>query len=201
MKKLFIYLVGVIFLFASCQSDVLESDDSLLLENDLILMKALEAYKNYKSTTPWSTTSKSPNANQVTKKWTMKYSRGTVSVVPNPGDCSDFDPPLQFLIEGDGLGSLFGRFTLINTACFNPETGEFLTDLLGIITTAKGDKLYYQLEYVTPDLENEGFFTYHWKITGGSEGGRFERASGWLEIYGDSRPVEFRFIGWGEITY
>ncbi|MDH3698814.1 MAG: hypothetical protein OEQ81_09125, partial [Flavobacteriaceae bacterium] len=174
MKKLFFYVLGALFLFASCQSDELDRDEAIVLENDVILMQALNALNNYKSTTPWSTTSKSPNANQVTKNWTMKYSRGTVSFVPN----SDCDPSLQFLIEGDGLGSLFGRFSLINTACFDPTTGEFLTDLLGIITTAKGDELYYVFVANTPDPDNEGFVTLRANITGGSEGGRFERASG-----------------------
>ncbi len=198
MKKLFFYVLGALFLFASCQSDELDNDEALVLENDVILMKAIDAYNNYQSKTDWSQASKSPKANQVTKKWTMKYTRGTVNVVPN----IDCDPNLLFLIEGDGLGSLFGRFTFIDTACFDPVTGEFLTPLLGVITTAAGDQLYFELVSITPDPPpNENIATLYWIITGGSEGGRFERASGSIYIYGDNTVEEFTSVGWGEITY
>jgi hypothetical protein len=200
MKNLILLLAGAIFLFASCQSDELDSDDALAQENDVILMKALKAYNTHQSTTDWSQTSKSPNANQVTRKWTMHYSTGTVAVVPNPDACGDFDPPLEFQVDGYGRGSLFGNFTFTNRACFDPAAGVFLTDLLGVGTTAAGDQWYFVRVSVTPDPDNPGFTTQRWKITGGSEGGRFERAEGWLEIYGDGSPGSF-FVGWGEFKY
>jgi hypothetical protein len=201
MKKLFFYVLGALFLFASCQSDELESD-ALVQENDVILMKAIEAYSNYQSKTDWSQASKSPNANQVTKKWTMHYSTGTVAVVPNPDACGDFDAPnLELQIDGYGRGSLFGNFTFTNRACFDPELG-FLSDLLGVGTTAAGDQFYFVLESSIPDPEpNDNFVTQRWNIRGGSEGGRFERASGWLEIYGDNTQSGSVFVGWGEFTY
>jgi len=200
MKKLLMYVLGALFLFASCQSDELQNDE-LVQTDDAILMKAMEAYKTYQSKTDWSKTSKSPKANQVTRKWTMHYSTGTVAVVPNPDACGDFgEPYLELQIDGYGRGSLFGNFTFTNRACLDPISGEFLTDLLGVGTTAAGDQWYFAEESVTLDPDNPGFYTQRWIITGGSEGGRFERASGWLEIYGDASPDSF-FVGWGEFTY
>lgn len=204
MKKLFMYVVGAIFLFASCQSDELQSDEALVMENDAILLKAMEAYNTYQSKTDWSQASKSPKANQVTRKWTMHYSTGTVAVVPNPDACGEFDAPnLELQIDGYGRGSLFGNFTFTNRACLDPNSGLFLTDLLGVGTTAAGDQWNFVRVSVTPDEDNPPFTTQRWNITGGSEGGRFERASGWLEIYGDptgATPGSV-FVGWGEFTY
>ena len=199
MKKLILYLVGAIFLFASCQSDELESDDALVQENDILLMQALEAYSRYPSNTDWSKALKSPNANQVTKKWTMHYSTGDVAIVPNAGGCS----PFEFQVDGYGRGSLFGNFTFTNRACFDSSLlpgNPFTSTMLGVGTTAAGDQWYFERVGVTPDPDNPGYTTQRWIITGGSEGGRFERASGWLEIYGDGSPGSY-FVGWGEFVY
>lgn len=199
MKKLILYVVGALFLFASCQSDELESDDALAQENEVLLMKAVEAYNTYPGTTDWSQAAKSPNANQVTKKWTMHYSTGTVAVVPNAGGCS----PTEFQVDGWGRGSLFGNFTFTNRACFDESLlpgNPFTSPMLGVGTAAAGDQWYFVRVGVTPDPDNPGFSTQRWNITGGSEGGRFENASGWLEIYGDGSPGSY-FVGWGEFIY
>ena len=195
------YILAAFFIFVSCQSDQLESDESLIQENEVVLKKAMEALMNYNGPEYSVTDRNNPNANQVTRQWRMKYSRGTINVVPNPGDCGDYDPPLQFLIEGDGLASHVGRFTFTNTACFNPDQG-FLTPLMGVLTAAAGDQLYFVLNYVEPDPDNENYSTRYWDIIGGSEGGRFEDASGWIALYGDGTTNPFdNFTGWGEWTY
>lgn len=201
MKKILLYAIGALFLLVSCQSDQLESDDVLIQDNEMILEKAMESLMNYSSPANSVRVRNNPNANQVTRQWRMWFSRGTLSVVPNPGDCGDYDPPLQFLIEGDGLATHVGRFTFTNTACFDPDQG-FLTPLLGVLTASAGDQLYFVLTEVVPDPDNENFATRYWDIIGGSEGGRFEDASGWLALYGDSTTNPFdNFIGWGEWTY
>ncbi len=196
MKKFLLYLAGALFLFVSCQSDELITDP--VQDQDALLMKALEAYSTYQSKTNWSQTSKSPNANQVTRQWTMHYSTGEVAFVPNPDACPD--TPLEFQVDGYGRGSLFGNFTFTNRACFDFAVG-YTTDLVGVGTAAAGDQWYFVRESVTPDPENPGFTTQYWVITGGSEGGRFENASGWLEIYGDTSQSGSFFVGWGEFTY
>ena len=40
MKKFILYVAGAVFLFASCQSDELESDDLLVQDYDALMMQA-----------------------------------------------------------------------------------------------------------------------------------------------------------------
>jgi|GEM_PF-2326623 len=198
MKKLFMYVVGAILLFASCQSDELQSDEALVMENDVILMKAIESFKNYKSTKQSSTiASKSDNANRVTKEMVIKYSRGNIDVVLNTDACGDNNPPLQFVLNGGGIASLIGQYTVLNIACIGQDG---LEDLMGIITAANGDEIYTELIQTIPDEDKEDFHTLEYKIIGGS--GRFEGAEGKLYIYGEivlSGPYEA--VGWATITY
>jgi len=203
MKNLVLYVLGALFLFASCQSDELQSDDALAQENDVLLMKAINAYNTYQSKTDWSKVAKSPNANQVTKKFTMHYSRGTVAVNPNPDACGGYNPPLELQIDGYGRGSLIGNFTFTNRACFDPSAnngaGGLLTDLLGVTTTASGDQFYFTRESTYPDPDDPVYTIQHWYITGGS--GRFEDASGEIYLRGNQNLPDPIFTGWGEITY
>lgn len=203
------FMVGALFLLASCQSDGLESEDTLIQENDVVLMRALESLGTYESTVQFPMVSKSTNANQVTKKWKMLYSRGTVGVMvnsdpylagsPNSG-CEGYGG-LQFVVNGGGIASHIGKFSVMNLACVD-GIGNLVTPLYGWITTANGDVISTMLLYVIPDLNSPGYFTYHYMVMGGSEGGRFENASGWLEIYGASSQQGFEFVGvGGELTY
>lgn len=217
MKKLILYAVGAIFLFVSCQNDELESDDSLVQDYDALMMQAKEAYKNYqsKTKTDWSQTSKSINANQVAREWTMKYSYATrFAFVPNTDDCAGFgSPTLELQIDGYGLGSLFGNFTFINRQCFpwdgisEGPTGPPLEAMRGVGTAANGDQWYFNRVYNEP-CGDEGYFLQVWTIDGGSEGGRFERADGWLWLYGNptsgdpSDPdTQEPFVGGGTFIY
>lgn len=193
------YVLGAIFLFASCQSDELQSDEVLVMNNDVILMKAIESFKNYKSTKQSSTTAyKSDNANRVTKEMVIKYSRGNIDVVVNPDACGANNPPLQFVLNGGGIASLIGQYTVLNIACIGPDGLE--DPLLGFITAANGDEIYTELFQTIPDDDKEDFATLDYDIIGGS--GRFEGATGKLYIYGEivlSGPYEA--VGWATITY
>ena len=211
MKNFILYALGALFLFATCQPDELQSDE-LVQTDDAILLKVTEAYENYKSNnkTDRSQTAKSPKANQVARKWTMKYSYGTrFDFVPNAGDCADFDgPTIELQIDGYGQGSLFGNFTFINRLCFPGAPGvpvpvgpPLEEEMRGIGTTAAGDQWYFFRTKVTQDPDNLGYAAQLWRIEGGSEGGRFERASGWLEIYGNPDLPDTPFVGEGVFIY
>ena len=200
-------MVGTVFLLASCQSDQLESDDALVQDNDKVLVKAMESLGNYESTANFSEVSKSVNANQVTRPFKILYSRGSIGVMPNSdpytngpdSGCEGFGD-LQFMVEGGGIASLIGKFSVLNLSCVDVD-GNFVSPLLGWITAANGDVLHTMVVGVTPDLDNPGFATYRYMVIGGSEGGRFENASGWIEIYGDTTANPFDLVGWGELTY
>lgn len=207
MKKLMLLVAGAIFLFASCQPDELASDDALLQENDELLMKAINAYNTHQSKTDWSKAVKNPNAYQVTKKWTMRYSKGSrFEVVPNPDACGDFSfPYLELQIDGYGQGSLFGNFTFTNRGCFDPAAnggaGGLVSDLLGVVTTAAGDQFYFTRQAVYPDPDDPLFTIQYWTINGGSEGGRFEYASGELYLRGNQNLPDPVFTGWGTFIF
>jgi hypothetical protein len=178
-----------------------------LQTDDLIQMKAMDVYKNYQGTTNWSQPAKSPRANQVARKWTMKYSYATrIDFAPNPDACGDFGvPTLEFQVDGYGLASHMGNFTFINRACFELDDKGIptrpLEALRGVGTTAAGDQWYFVRESSDEDPPGSGYFLQKWKVTGGSEGGRFEYASGELYLYGNPDLPEEPFVGWGEFVY
>lgn len=223
MKNLVLYVLGALFLFASCQTDELESDDLLVQDYDALMMQAKEAYKNYqsKTKTDWSQTSKSINANQVAREWTMKYSYATrLEFVPNTDACAGFgSPTLELQIDGYGLGSLFGNFTFINRQCFpwdgetegptGPRpTGPPFEAMRGVGTAANGDQWYFNQVLNEEYPPDSGYYLQVWTIDEGSEGGRFERADGELWLYGNpdsgdpSDPTtQEPFVGGGTFIY
>lgn len=185
MKTLIFYLVGAIFLFASCQSDLIESDDAFLDE-----------------------ASKSPNAKKVEKEMTIMSYQGDIWVAPFEVDCTYPVPPgnipLQFNQKGSGIASHLGQYTFMNTACI----GEFgLENFKGVMTAANGDEIYYDSPLIAcdetpfpPCLGEDEYATFTYTISGGT--GRFEEATGTITIRGifvDEGP--FEATGSAVITY
>ena len=188
MKKLIFYLVGAIFLFASCQSDLLENDDAFLNE-------AL----------------KSPNAKPVTKEMTIMSYEGFIVISPifnpTPDDCNIVLPgedfPLYFEQTGSGVASHIGQYTFVNTACLGLDG---LEEFEGVITASNGDEIHYGLDKIECVNNPSSNFcpyepaTFTYLIDGGT--GRFEEASGTLIINGLFVPDgKFEATGYAEITY
>jgi len=202
MKKYLLVLTGVIFLFASCAKGNLE-DEMLQTQNDKeTLIKTLNSLNSYVPSQMNPSFAKSPNANAVTKTIVFHPSTGTFGVVPNPGDCPDFNPPLQMVIAGGGTATHIGKYTVENLACVD-ELGNFLSPVLGFITAANGDVIYTQMGMPYPDLDNPPNLYYPYTILGGSMGGRFEHAMGSILMYGavDYETGTWTLSGEGEITY
>ena len=202
MKKLFIYVVGALFLFTSCESENLEYEEVLVQENDVILMQPVKSFNNQDLSLKSSLATKNFNANRVTKDLIFKYFGGTFRVVPIPGNCGAFIPPLQFTVEGEGIASHIGRYTAQNFTCVAPD-GSFLSPLYGFITAANGNIINAELNESYPDVENPPFVYYQYDIIEGSEGGRFEGVTGYITLYGivDQNQGIFDFEGWRQITY
>jgi hypothetical protein len=146
--------------------------------------------------------SKSLNSMAVTKTIVFQPSTGTFGVIANPGYCSDFNPPLQMVIEGGGIASHIGRYSVENLACVDMN-GNFLSPVLGFITAANGDVIFTQMGAPYPDLDNAPNFFYPYTVIGGSTGGRFEDATGSITMYGvvDYVTGTWMLSGEGEITY
>ena len=83
MKKLFYIVVGAIFLFASCQSDLIENDDSILNQ----VSKSDNVMKVNKE------------INKVKKEITFMSYEGIIEFIPNQGDCA-----VQFMQTGGFQG-------------------------------------------------------------------------------------------------
>ena len=72
---------------------------------------------------------------------------------------------------------------------------------MGVLTTAAGDQFYFVRQSTYPDPDDPLFTIQYWIIDGGSEGGRFETASGEIFLRGNQNLPDPVFTGWGEITY
>jgi len=196
-------LFGALLLLASCQTEELESDQALVQNDDMVLSQTLESFNNYRAPGNNPMASKNNNANRVTKDIDFHYSRGTFSIEVNPDACSTFfNPPLQFVVSGNGIATHIGRFSVENFACVNTE-GDILSDMYGFITAANGDVIHTVVVGSYPDTDNPPNVYYEYAIIGGSEGGRFDGADGHITMYGiiDYETGTFDLVGWGAITY
>lgn len=202
MKKYLILLVGVVLMIASCNRDNLDNEFPLSQNKEETLKKTVLNFNTYAPVETPAVSSKSDNANLVTKKIVFYPSSGTFGVVVNPGYCPDLDPPLQMVIAGGGNATHLGTYTVENLACVDVD-GNFLSPILGFITAANGDVIYTQMGAPYPDLDNPPNLYYPYVILGGSAGGRFDGATGSITMYGtvDYATGTWTLSGEGEITY
>jgi len=202
MKKYLIILAGAVFIFASCAKDNMENDFPMTQNEEVTLMKTINNFNSYVPVALPNISSKSPNGNKVTKNIVFQPSSGTFAVIPNPGYCPDLDPPLQMVIEGGGIATHLGQYTVENLACVDVN-GDFLSPVLGFITASNGDVIHTVLGAPYPDLDNPPNLYYPYTILGGSSEGRFEGATGYITMYGNVDYTNGTWIlsGEGEITY
>lgn len=120
---------------------------------------------------------------------TFKQSSGTMEVIP----CSDCPTGFQFYISGTGIATHLGNFTVVNTVCFDPVTGEFSGDWLGFITAANGDQLHTQMVYGPYFPEGpEGPTYYDYDVQEGT--GRFEDVTG-------GNFITYGYADWDNMTW
>lgn len=202
MKNYLLILVAFAFSFASCTKSDLRDEFPQNQIKEETLMKTANNFNTHVPAKVPAMYSKNTNASTVTKKIVFYPSTGTFSVIPNPGYCPDFDPPLQMVIAGGGNATHIGKYTVENLACVSVD-GAFLSPVLGFITAANGDVIYTELGAPYPDPENPSNLFYPYTIIGGSTGGRFDGATGFITMYGsvDYNTGTWMLSGEGEITY
>ncbi len=202
MRATLMLLTGVFLLMVSCQKEDLAGEQAYLENYDMVLSQAMDSFNDYSAPFEVPNQAKNQNANRVEKDLVFKYSRGEFGIVPNPGGCGDYSPPLQLVIEGGGIATHIGKFTVLNNACVGVD-GTFLTPVYGFITAANGDVIYTVVTDSYPDMDNPPNVYYEYLIIGGSIGGRFEGATGHITMYGitDEETGLFDLVGWGKITY
>jgi len=97
--------------------------------------------------------------------------------------------PAPLLLEsdaGDGTATHTGRYTIVNSHCLNPSTGE-LTDGSFLKTTANGDQLsgtYFGQATVVQPPAPVGIFAVNGSLTFTGGTGRFANASGTVTMTG-----------------
>ena len=202
MKKYLTILVGVVFIIASCTKDDLESDFPISKNEKATLKKTIKNFNTYVPVSEPDISLKSTNGNKVTKDIVFQTSYGTFRVIVHPGYCPDLNPPLQMVIEGGGIATHIGQYTVENLACVDLN-GNFLSPVLGFITASNGDVIYTEMGAPYPDFDNPPNLFYPYTILGGSVGGRFDGATGYITMYGivDYTNGTWMLSGEGEITY
>ena len=113
---------------------------------------------------------------------TSYRAQGTIGTTPR----CDALGLLHVSLEGEGVESHVGRYTIRNSHCLNPATGEFTAGLFHKVA-ANGDELFGTYEGTSSVIQAPapvGIFAIRGQLafTGGS--GRFANATGSQEIVG-----------------
>jgi hypothetical protein len=193
MKTRILLWIGIFTISFSCSNDKLleENNDSINLQEKALLTPLTSDF----SKENLKVFSKSSNAKAITR--TIKFHRasGIFDFVYPSTECSPF---IQVLIIGNGNGTFLGNIEVINKYCFDGE--EPVGPIYGFLTAANGDEIFTQMigaeEVPAPEISN-----FEYVILGGT--GRFEGASGWIQLNGTVDRVNFlwNLEGEGEITF
>jgi hypothetical protein len=203
MKKYNLFLLGIMLFATSCQEKTLDTFDSVNVESISLLEQSIKAFNQYKADDFYLLSAlKSGKSAEVTltKKVEFKRSSGTFGVVPNTGFCDAVQAPYQLVIEGSGIATHLGLFTVRNLACLNMK-GEYISPVYGFITAACGSEIHTQMDYAYPDEQNPPNLFYHYNIIGGT--GKYQDASGYFLMHGyiDDMSFTWSLTGEGEISY
>ena len=195
MKTQILLWLGLVILVLSCSNDNL-SEEISKKEMTNLQEKALSTpLTNDVFTVDQKDNWKSSNGKAVTRTIKFHRSSGIFDFVAPSTECSPF---IQVLIVGDGNATFLGNFKIINKYCFDGE--QPVGPIYGFLTAANGDEIFTQMigavEVPSPEISNFDYI-----ILGGT--GRFEDATGFIQMYGTIDRINFVFNleGEGEITF
>jgi hypothetical protein len=195
MKTQILLSLFIATMVFSCSNDKLSGESSLEESINLQEKALLTPLTNDIFTKLNKESSKSSNAKAVTRTIKINRSAGFFDFVFPSTECAPF---IQVLIIGKGNATFLGNFDVLNKYCFDGE--QPVGPIYGFLTAANGDEIFTQMigaiEVPAPEIS---FFDY--VILGGT--GRFEGASGTIQMYGTIDRVNFVFNleGEGEITF
>ena len=178
MKTLKFLVLALVVFLAGCQEDDLFDNSSP--SGDLKNTGGIK--------------SKAPSA-PVTMTIKFIKSSGTIAIVYPSDDCPD---NMKFLVQGDGVASHLGRFTVENRACMS-LSGDFISPITGTLTASNGDQIFTMV--VNNYIGTDGLEYYEYNVLGGN--GRFEGVTGNIIMYGEIDMVNmiWSLAGEGTITY
>nr|WP_319509910.1 hypothetical protein [uncultured Draconibacterium sp.] len=130
----------------------------------------------------------------------IKFQRasGVMEVVINPDACED--KGLQMIITGGGNATFLGNFTVYNYLCIDADANP-VSPIFGELTAANGDMIYTWV-ITEPWIDEDGMH-YLYEIREGMCTGRFEGATGYIDMYGviDHETMTWDLKGEGLITF
>jgi hypothetical protein len=141
---------------------------------------------------------KAEAAKKVTKTLKFHESSGILLYFADPPVpceiCDICEYGSMLLVQGTGHATHLGAFTVINYLCY-----EDLKTTRGILTAANGDHLFTMV--IGTSIDEDLGLIYHYAILEGD--GRFEGATGWIDMWGDIDDIAgtFDLEGEGEVTY
>ena len=180
MKKTIFFLALTCIFMASCNEDLFTED--LDSQNKLNLLE--------KTSDPFL------NGKAITRDLKIHESIGTITVGPSSECAAPYI--YKVVIVGTGNATFLGNYNLEMWFCVD-RYGNRLTDCLGVVTAANGDKFY---TLMTDSNHNQGPDWWgKFMITGGT--GRFSEATGEFETKGlfSVEQGVYDLVGEGEITY
>ena len=187
------FLLLIFTLMLGCTEEMIQNDLEAPEEKALNTELILSPLYNYTTTERQVNFKPQLRGNAVTK--TLKSeSAGTLSFFPFSSECSD---NIQVVIEGEGLATHLGLFTIRLTYCTDGEN--LLGPIAGTQTAANGDMLFTVLVGAGFDPELGAFQDYiYYDGTG-----RFDGVTGETRLYGvvDYVNLVFSNHGVGTITY
>lgn len=195
MKTQILLWLGLVILVLSCSNDNLSEEISKKEMTDLQEKALSTPLTNDVFTVDQKDNWKSSNGKAVTRTIKFHRSSGIFDFVAPSTECSPF---IQVLIVGDGNATFLGNFKIINKYCFDGE--QPVGPIYGFLTAANGDEIFTQMigavEVPSPEISNFDYI-----ILGGT--GRFEDATGFIQMYGTIDRINFVFNleGEGEITF
>lgn len=172
MKHKLLLAIALLFAFYSCDNDPLSL-------NNLDQVPSIEVEEMV--------------ASGLTKTIVFKKSTGTMTPVDvDPDVC---DGVAQVLVQGTGIATHLGKFTVENIICIHEASPPMIT---GVLTAANGDQIF---TYVSGGWKDGDISYYVYTIYNGS--GRFEGITGELLMYGivDETNGTFDLQGEGTFTY
>ncbi|QIA07758.1 hypothetical protein [Draconibacterium halophilum] len=119
------------------------------------------------------------SGNRIERTIKFQKASGVMEVIQNMDACTATG--LQMIISGGGNATFLGNFTVYNKLCIDGD-GNPVSPIWGELTAANGDKIYTMVN-TDPWVDEDGMH-YLYKIREGMSTGRFEGATGYIDMYG-----------------
>jgi hypothetical protein len=187
MHKPNILFAAVLLVVLSCNTDILQENESMAVDKTQLHQAILSPLVSYQSEPSMNLKHQAKEAKMVTRPMKLSSS-GTIAFTTGSASCEGY---ILVSIDGTGNGTHLGNFTVTLNYCsdgVNP-----VGPILGVQTAASGDQLFTAL--VGADVDEVGYYQ-DYIYYGGT--GRFENATGSIRLYSTIDYANLTFSNFGE---